>query len=241
MAGHADPVASGAKQDAPPTRVLVVIGDLVKSRQVADRSGLQARFVDAVGDCNASLSDVLSPYTVTLGDEFQVVLASATRVFVDLTTIAAALLGAPDAPSHDAASTSIRFSLAVGELSTPLNPDQAIGMDGPAFHAARSGIEELKRSGDSFTLSGIDPGSDELCNSAFALISHAMAGWNARRHWILAERMQKTDVASIAEHVGISTAAVYKNLTQGGVDVVCRNLLAVGQIIDSALQAPPSP
>lgn len=228
-------MASEARQHRPPARVLVVIGDLVKSRQVTDRSGLQTRFVNAIANCNASLDDVLSPYTVTLGDEFQVVLASAARVFVDLTAIAAALLGAPDTTSHDAASASIRFSLAVGELTTPLNPEQAIGMDGPAFHASRSGIEQLKRSGDSFTLSGIDPRSDELCNSAFALISHAMTGWNSRRHWILAERMRKTDVATIAERVGISTAAVYKNLTQGGVDVVCRNLLAVGQIIDSAL------
>lgn len=221
--------------------VLVVIGDLVNSRQVTDRSGLQARFVGAVEACNASSTELLSPYTVTLGDEFQVVLAGASRLFVDLTTIAAELLGAPDATSHDPTSASIRFSLAVGELTTPLNPAQAIGMDGPAFHAARAGIDQLKRSGDSFILSGIEPRLEELCNATFALISNTMSGWNSRRHWILAERMRGTEVAEIAERIGISAAAVYKNLTHGGVDIVCRNLLAVRHIIDAALRNRPSP
>lgn len=216
--------------------VLVVIGDLVASRRIADRNGLQSRFEEAVSRCNAGRTDLLSPYTITLGDEFQVVLRSAAELFPDLTAMAAELLGAPDLSTPDPLAANIRYSIAVGTLTTKLNPAQAIGMDGPAFHAARLGIEELKKSGNSFMISGLGANLDELCNGLFALVSHAMQGWHPRRHWVLAERMRHTDVASIADRLGITSAAVYKNLTQGGVDIVCRNLLAVARAIDAKLQ-----
>lgn len=197
---------------------------------------LQTRFVESTTRCNTSHRDLLSPYTVTLGDEFQVVLGSAKRLFADLTSIQAELLGTANAAHQDPLASSIRFSVALGRLTTPLNSDQAIGMDGPAFHAAREGIEQLKKSGHTFLVSGMGDALDELCNSSLALVSHAMTGWTARRHWVLAERMRRTDVAAIAERLGVSAAAVYKNLSQGGVDVVCRNLLAVAQVIDSSLE-----
>lgn len=216
--------------------VLVVIGDLIASRRVSDRAQLQSRFVEAVERCNAGHAALLSPYTVTLGDEFQVVLGSARELFDNLTMLAAELLGAPDRETTDPLSTNIRYSMAVGYLTTSINPARAIAMDGPAFYAARLGIDRLKQTGDMFLVSGLGEDLDELCNGLFALVSHEMARWNPRRHWVLAERMRRTDVAAIAERLGVSTAAVYKNLTHGGVDIVCRNLLAVARVLDSALQ-----
>lgn len=226
---------NGATPDDAPPRVVVVIGDLVASRQVSDRAALQTRFVSAIHRCNTSPGELLSPYTVTLGDEFQTVLSGARHLFADLTTIAAELLGAPDGASHDPLSTHVRFSVAVGRLATPINPTQAIEMDGPAFHSARLGIEQLKRSGDSFLVSGLGETLDELCNALLALVSHEMSRWNSRRHWVLAERMRRTEVSAIADRLGVSSAAVYKNLTHGGVDIVCRNFLAVARMIDSVV------
>jgi hypothetical protein len=228
----------GLRSHVPRSLVLVVIGDLVDSRHARARTALQARFVDATARCNRPGAELLSPYTVTLGDEFQAVLGSAGRLFTDLAMMTAELLGAPELAATDDLSSSIRYSIAVGRLTTPLNHQHAIGMDGPAFHAARLGIEQLKKSGDSFMVSGLGDNLDELCNGLFALVTHEMITWNPRRHWILAERMRRTDVAVIAERLGVSSAAVYKNLTQGGVDIVCRNLLAVSKLIDAALESP---
>lgn len=237
---HAPGVYDAAKREAaevmPLGAVLVVIGDLVGSRSVADRSRLQERFANVVDKLNSTLEDVRSPYTVTLGDEFQVVLSSSRRLFADLTSLAAELLGPPTLEQKDPLSTEIRFSIAVGSLATPINPNQAIGMDGPAFHSARLGIEQLKQTGDRYAICGLGQTVDELCNSMFALLSHELSGWSPRRHWVLAERMRRTEVATIAERVGVSPAAVYKNLTQGGVDVVCRNFLAVADAIQSRLE-----
>ena len=35
------------------------------------------------------------------------------------------------------------FSCGVGEITTAINTAQALGMDGPAFYAARDGLEDL--------------------------------------------------------------------------------------------------
>lgn len=230
--------ATGRADDrAPPALVLVVIGDLIDSRRAPDRSALQARFIEATRRCNVGNAELRSPYTVTLGDEFQVVLGGARHLFCDLTRLTAELLGAPDPVTAEPSSTNIRYSIAVGKLTTPINPSQAIAMDGPAFYAARLGIEQLKQSRATFLVSGLGEALDELCNGLLSLVSHEMERWQRRRHWILVERMRRAEVTAIAERLGVSPAAVYKNLTRGGVDLVCRNLLAVARVLDAALQS----
>src|SRR6266540_3458015 len=117
-------------------KVVVVIADVVRSREIRDRSTFQRHLKKTVGALSARHPDLLSPYTVTLGDEFQAVYERAERVFRDFCVLQRMLC-----PHR------IRFAIGVGVLTTPLNHRMSIGMDGPAFHLARRGMEELKQSG----------------------------------------------------------------------------------------------
>ena len=38
----------------------------------------------------------------------------------------------------------LRFGIGVGEISTVINPEMALGADGPGYYNARKAIEDLK-------------------------------------------------------------------------------------------------
>ncbi len=70
----------------------------------------------------------MSPFTITLGDEFQAVYGGFEAVLGDTVEIIAEVY-----PHR------LRMALGHGPLSTDLNPTAALGMDGPCFAAAIEG------------------------------------------------------------------------------------------------------
>ena len=117
-------------------QAIVVIGDIIGSSRIKGRRAFQENFSREIELLNRG-RQFASPYTVTLGDEFQAVYRDATTLFNDLFTLIAGLL-----PQR------IRLSIGVGHLTTKFNRHQAIGMDGPAFHVAREGIDLLRERSD---------------------------------------------------------------------------------------------
>lgn len=206
-------------------RYLVVIGDLVDSRAAADRAGLQQRLNGALAKRNGASTGIASPYTLTLGDEFQAVLVAGSRALGDAVAIQAAV--------HP---TLVRFSLAVGELSTAVNRRQALGMDGPAFHRARDGIDTLKAEGALFHVSGLPPDSGDLANASLRLVSRSMGKWQTRRLKVLAGLQSLMPVADIARQLRITEQAVYKNVQDGGLREVLAAFDAIGRLLDGALK-----
>ncbi|MGA9192115.1 MAG: SatD family protein, partial [Anaerolineales bacterium] len=60
---------------------LAIIGDVIRSRQVADRASLQARLAHALSRLNSDEpADLAARFVLTVGDEFQGLLASAERL-----------------------------------------------------------------------------------------------------------------------------------------------------------------
>lgn len=204
---------------------LVIIGDLVSSRTLPDRQDVQHRLEAALHQANTAQPGLTSPYTLTLGDEFQAVLDRGQRVFRDAMAIQAAV--------HPVL---VRFSLAVGNLSTAVNPRQALGMDGPAFHDARAGIETLKTQDSLLRVRLDDPDTTALANAGLSLISHAVRRWQTRRIRILSALQHERPVPQIAETIGISEQAVYKNVSDGHLRDVLEAFEATGRLIDRALE-----
>jgi len=205
---------------------LVLIGDLVASRRSSLRQQLQEQLKGALDDLNQDRNGLTSPYTITLGDEFQVVYDQADRVFADCLSIAAAIYP-----------VRMRFSLSLGDISTELNPDQALGMDGPAFYQARDGIDQLKRSGELFTLAGLSEAEQPLATGGLGLFSHQLNKWNANRLHILNRLLLGWRVERIAEELNISEQAVYKNINSGGLHAVIRLLTALTQTLNQSMRS----
>lgn len=195
-------------------KMLVLIGDIEDSQSVQDkdRESLQEILSDKLQVLNTEYEEyIISPYTITLGDEFQAVFDRADTIFIQMLKIMSAI--------HP---IGVRFSLAVGDIDTPINTEQAIGMDGPAFHRARRGIERLKENEYIFNIGFEDEDSIGLriINNSLQLLSGQIRGWNKRRLIILHMMKEGYDYKEISEALEISKPAFYKNKDAGMLDVV---------------------
>lgn len=205
-------------------KYLVLIADIVASRQLPDRKAVQQRLRQSLAELNQRHSGLVSPYTITLGDEFQAVFSSADGVFEDITRIMAAL-----------SPVRIRFSLAVGDISTAINPDQAIGMDGPAFYLARAGVERLKKTDECLAIECTGSCRTTLLPAALALLNHHLSKWKAHRFDTLLGLMSQQSVSDIAARLAVSEQAVYKNIRVGGLEAAQAMFMALTEEINKKL------
>jgi len=196
-------------------KVICVIGDLVNSRNILDRQGLQKKLDQALASINrTSRGHLISPCTITLGDEYQAVYQDADTLFRDFWTVLERL-----SPER------IRFSVGLGSLTTAVNSEQAIGMDGPAFHVAREAMQStFKRSGELFRISQAEGTVAPWIEPALALLSHETLQWRPNRLLVFQRLLSGLDPKAIAQEAGITPTAVYKNIQSGALDAM-RDLL----------------
>lgn len=186
-------------------KYLVLIGDVVASRRLPARAQFQRRLKTLLQGLNRR-SSLVSPYTLTLGDEFQAVYRDADTAFADVFTLLAQI-----------APVQARFALAVGEIVTPINQAQSIGMDGPAFHRARALLDGLKAD---HRLLGADSGAETwpLVSASLAVLSGLVEGWRPNRLALFAGLLAGAPAAEQARQTGITPRAVNKNIQAADLD-----------------------
>ncbi len=190
---------------------IVLIGDIVSSRKIKNRSLTQQKFEETFKQINKKNKPLISPFTITLGDEFQAVYEKADLLFYNIWQIL-----------QYTSPIKIRFSIGVGEITTPINKKQAIGMDGPAFYFAREGMEELKETNNLFILKGEGISNSELLNQILFLLSHQINGWKQTRYKIITSLYEGISVKEMADRLGITDKAVYKNIDAGALQNIKR-------------------
>ncbi|TVQ14329.1 MAG: hypothetical protein EA364_04630 [Balneolaceae bacterium] len=206
------------------TQAIVLIGDLIESRKLSDRerSTTQSDLNKVLDQINRDTNGILSPWTITLGDEFQAVYRSGGHLFLHLWMVMAAIH-----PIY------ARFSISTGTITTPINRRQAIGMDGPAFHAARDGITILRKNEGLLRVNMHEPEIARVMNASLMLVSKEMLSWNGNRFHILQKLEQGMDVGQIAAGLGLSEVAVYKNRNAGALDVIRELTSGLADLIDA--------
>ncbi len=187
---------------------LIIIGDIVSSKKINERSSAQRKLKLAFRKLNSSSSNIISPYTLTLGDEFQAVYKSSENIFHDIMFILMKLYP-----------VKIRFSIGVGEITTAINRKQALGMDGPGFYLARDGMDELKKMAYKINLKTNKSDDISLHRKSLFLLSHMMEGWKKSRLELLTYLYEGFDVNKISKKIKISDKAVYKNIDVGALDL----------------------
>ncbi len=208
-------------------RVIAIIGDIVGSRELARRDAWQRRLAAVLAARNRAGRGLASPYTITLGDEFQAVYRQSGSLWLDLVEILVALHPVP-----------VRFALGVGPLATRVNPKQALGMDGPAFHQARAALTAMKAGPGRIRLAGATPAEWALANHALALVSHRLAGWSRNRLQVLSGMLRGRPVRELERELRISRVAIYKNINAAALDEVAAICQELGRQLDAALREP---
>lgn len=204
-------------------RVVCLIADIVESREIADRSEFQLRLEGLLESLNGSIgAGLLSPYTITLGDEFQAVYRDFSTVLVDIVAI---LRGTY--PQR------IRFSLGQGALSTEINRERALGMDGPAFHAARAQLEALKRRGETAVAVNCGEGPvDGLVRAGLSVLSRELGRWNRTALGAAEGLLRGQSIKEIAAGAGVKERMVYKSISQNGLRDYASLIKSLALVLD---------
>lgn len=179
-----------------------VIGDINKSRILERRAKVQEKFKEAVATINKEFkNEIASKFLVTIGDEFQGLLITPSqsyqlvRRFQDLIE-----------------PVSFTFGIGIGTLATPLNPKEAIGMDGDCFYRARTAIQKAKK-GKRKVLYDFDDPASVLVN---AVVTSLDAQWrllNNTQRKILQLRKSNLTQFAVGKKLRITKQAVSKAMT----------------------------
>jgi transposase len=205
------------------TSYIVVIGDIEHSKQFHgdERKQIQKNLEVILQKLNKDSSQIISPYTITLGDEFQVVYDSSSKLFKHIWTIMANI--------HP---VSVRISIGVDEITTDINRKNALGMDGPAFHKAREQLDLMKEKKLLLSISTKDVKLDKLVNSTFGILDANLRNWKKNRFDILQKLYEGKEVKQISKEIGISEVAVYKNINAGTLESIRQLTDAISETID---------
>lgn len=109
---------------------VALIGDMIKSREVNQRKVLQEKLEDILATINFDYGKFIeSKFLITVGDEFQGLLKPSAPIYKMICRIVESLYP-----------VQVRFGLGLGGITTPVR-EVALGMDGPAFYAAREALD----------------------------------------------------------------------------------------------------
>lgn len=211
---------------------IAIIGDIIGSKQIANRSVMQEHLKQVLATVNRRFSqEFASPFTITRGDEFQALCKPSPHIFLMIDQIQLAFKGQLE----------IRFGIGLGEILTAIDPKQSIGADGPAYWEARKAID--------FIHDNNDYGTSQLAfSSAYKQINQVIhplltsgdfirTSWNQSQTDLFAtlvdNKIYQEDFKQkpIAEKMKLSQSAFTKRLKSSGIKLYFRNRQTVMNLI----------
>ncbi|MEE1305821.1 MAG: SatD family protein [Agathobacter sp.] len=188
-----------------------IIGDIVCSKLIEDRLSVQKQLNSVLDKVNSEYAkEIASRFIITLGDEFQGLLSSGENV-VEIAKLIQNLMYP----------VKIRFGIGLGEIATDINPEMAIGADGPAYYYARDAINMVEATECQNKIQAADiivksENSDEviqLINNNLMLIHVIEQSWTKRQRQIVNEIQHLGGNQSLcANKLGISQSTVQRAL-----------------------------
>ena len=186
---------------APERFYLALIGDIVHSREIRNRDVFQKTFHETMAMLNTRYaSAITSPFTVTLGDEFQALLHTASPLFeiVD------------DLQRHLSPHQFV-LGLGVGPVETEIYTYTAVGMDGPCFRLARENVEKCKRKPPRLRVS-VHQFNADVVNALFHFLEDTRAHHTPRQREVIERYRALGTQEAVARDMGISQSAVSQTL-----------------------------
>jgi hypothetical protein len=185
---------------------IILMGDVTaSSRREAGR--VREWLAGAVATINdTQAADIRSPLTVTLGDEFQGVVASAGAAMRIVFALDALCLEAD--PPID-----LHYVILEGSIETPVNPDIAHGMLGPGLTRARQLLTEKptqKRRRARCTIELADVTLTAIAADILLALEGLLARWNAAERPYAAVLLDEPDDSVAADRLDRDRTSVYR-------------------------------
>ena len=211
---------------------IALIGDIIESKKIQDRAQVQQHLLRLMKELNWQYRDYLiSPFTVTTGDEFQALFSPNSYMFQIIDQLSVAF-----SPYE------IRFGIGVGEMVTEINKEQSIGSDGPAYWLAREAINHIHDKND-YGINHISVflANEEVnwtVNAMLAACSFIQSKWTEVQYDVLKQLLTENiydetfSHKEIARSLGITPSAFNKRIKASGLKIYLRNKrVAMNQIL----------
>ncbi len=194
---------------------VAIIGDIRGSRSLTQRREIQENLGIILQEINEGFeADIAAKFLITLGDEFQGLLFDGRSLLKIIEKIKMSLYP-----------VTFRFGIGMGQITTNIFSEMALGADGPAFYRARSAIELLKENESkkkavlsdlSFRFEEKSSTTERLLNTAFTLLYSLEHTWTDRQREIITDQLFHQDgQKASALRLGITQSAVHKALSAG--------------------------
>lgn len=194
-------------------RPYVVLGDIVGSRDVPERTRLRGKLNTALAGANDECEDHVGAWFTPLKgvDEFGGTLTDRDAVYDIVRGIQEGL--------HPYVA---RYAVVRGEVD--VNPDSTdvSTMDGPAFHRADELLTALTSEGGRFIVETGTPAGDDLATAAGDLALAVREDWTERQAEIVRAYRHHGTQVGVAERFDVSKQAVSKTLKAARYDRVQR-------------------
>jgi len=211
---------------------IALIGDIIESKKIQDRAQVQQQLLRLMKELNWQYQDYLiSPFTVTTGDEFQALFSPNSYMFQIIDQLSVAF-----SPYE------IRFGIGVGEMVTEINKEQSMGSDGPAYWLAREAINHIHDKND-YGINHIsvflaDEEVTWTVNAMLAACSFIQSKWTEVQYDVLKQLLTE-DIydetfshKEMARSLGITPSAFNKRIKASGLKIYLRNKrVAMNQIL----------
>lgn len=194
---------------------VAIIGDIRQSREIENRKNVQMRLKKVLDNINKKYEKAISSkFTITLGDEFQGLLCWGGKVIPIIEEI-----------QNEMYPIQIRFGVGVGEITTDINTEMAIGADGPGYYMAREAINIIKSTEQRNTMQPSDirievqedsNSLSPLLNTIFSLMEVIKSNWSERQREIIYEfEKNKGSQIECARQLNITQSSVQRSLVNG--------------------------
>lgn len=181
----------------------VVMGDIINSRKYDGRE-LMREFRDTISSCNKKLTDgILSPYTITLGDEFQGVAKS-------LHWSVQSVLCLEESTLRKGFPFLLRYVVHYGEIDTPLNPKIAHGMVGRGLTRARELLSDKRRGRPRFVFDLPNRTLALQLSRLFNVMASLTRDWKQKDAGLIFDMLANNDNASIGAKYGKNRSQIWK-------------------------------
>ena len=182
----------------------ILMADIVASRRKKQMALMRA-FSDLVADTNNTYGRIiLSPLTITLGDEFQGIfkkLSHALEVFVYL----------EESRISRNLGFELRYVIAEGRIETPVNTKVAHGMMGEGLSRAREMLTALKTAHSNFRMDIADKELETALSDATLIFNGITAEWDpSKDHEIISAFLHKQDYKAVAEQLDKDRAQMWR-------------------------------
>ncbi len=196
--------------------VVAVIGDVVGSRQHADRARLHSLVLDGLDIVNQHVA-ARQPLAGTIGDEFQGLYDSVFAA-LDATLLLRTYLSDE---------VDVRFGIGLGAVTLEVSDRAPFAQDGPAWWAARSAIQDAERRpltkrGPRHARTYYKNGSDRLepedplVNAYLFCRDHIVGEMDVRDHRLLFGLLTGRRQSDLADELDVSSSAVSQRNARSG-------------------------